>query len=160
MPSSIEYDRKAAAKYASRWAYGRNPKYYDFDGLGGDCTNFASQCIFAGSGVMNFTPITGWYFVNINKRSASWSSVIYLYKFLTTNKGAGPYAQTVQPQSVMTGDLIQLKRGSIFTHSLIVTEVTDNDFLIACHTMDSLNRPLSTYSYDDIRYVHILGVRR
>ena len=37
------YDRRAAVLYAHRWAYGRNPAFYDYEGLGGDCTNFASQ---------------------------------------------------------------------------------------------------------------------
>ena len=38
------YDRQAAVDYAHRWAYHRNPDFYNFDELGGDCTNFASQC--------------------------------------------------------------------------------------------------------------------
>ena len=42
----IPYDRKAAVEYADYWAYRRNPKYYAFDDIGGDCTNFVSQCIF------------------------------------------------------------------------------------------------------------------
>ena len=41
------YDRRAAVLYAHRWAYGRNPAFYDYEHLGGDCTNFASQCIYA-----------------------------------------------------------------------------------------------------------------
>ena len=28
----------------------RNPAYLDFHGLGGDCTNFVSQCLYAGAG--------------------------------------------------------------------------------------------------------------
>ena len=52
----MEYNRENAVAYAKKWAYGRNPKYYDFSDLGGDCTNFASQCIYAGSGIMNYTP--------------------------------------------------------------------------------------------------------
>ena len=127
MPNTTKYNRQAAVSYVQRWALSRNPLYYDFDGLGGDCSNFASQCIYAGSAIMNFTPITGWYYISLNKRSAAWSSVIYLHKFLTTNKGVGPYAQTVNRKSIMIGDLIQLKQKSIFTHSLIVTEVTNND---------------------------------
>ena len=43
------YDRRAAVLYAHRWAYGRNPAFYDYEHLGGDCTNFASQCIYAGA---------------------------------------------------------------------------------------------------------------
>ena len=52
------YDREAAVEYANKWAYGRNPRFYDFSQLGGDCTNFASQCIYAGSGIMNYTPVS------------------------------------------------------------------------------------------------------
>ena len=37
------YNRELAVAYAHRWAYGRNPEFFDFQGIGGDCTNFASQ---------------------------------------------------------------------------------------------------------------------
>ena len=56
MRFAANYDRNAVVLYAHQWAYGRNPAFYDYEHLGGDCTNFASQCVFAGSGVMNFTP--------------------------------------------------------------------------------------------------------
>ncbi len=41
----IPYNREAAVAYAKRWEMSRNTKYYDFNNIGGDCTNFASQCI-------------------------------------------------------------------------------------------------------------------
>lgn len=41
------YDRFSAISYAKRWALARNPKYYNFDSIGGDCTSFVSQCLFA-----------------------------------------------------------------------------------------------------------------
>ena len=47
------YDRLEAVSYAHRWAYGRNPAFYDYEEIGGDCTNYASQCIYVGTGVMN-----------------------------------------------------------------------------------------------------------
>ena len=56
------YDGARAAAYAQKWAFGRNPDYYNFDNIGGDCTNFASQCIFAGCGVMNYSPLFGWFY--------------------------------------------------------------------------------------------------
>ena len=31
--------------YAQKWALSRNPAYYNFDDIGGDCTNFVSQCL-------------------------------------------------------------------------------------------------------------------
>ena len=49
------YDRAAALRYAEQWALRRNPDFFDFEELGGDCTNFASQCLYAGSRVMNFS---------------------------------------------------------------------------------------------------------
>ena len=37
------YDRRRAVEYALRWALSRNPEYYNFDNIGGDCTNFRSE---------------------------------------------------------------------------------------------------------------------
>lgn len=51
----------------------------------------ASQCIFAGSNVMNYSKSNGWYYINGNNKSPSWSGVEFLHKFLITNKLAGPY---------------------------------------------------------------------
>ena len=48
MLERIPYDRRAAVAYAHQWAYGRNPDFYDYEEIGGDCTNFASQCLYAG----------------------------------------------------------------------------------------------------------------
>ena len=41
--SEMEYNRNAAIAYAKKWAYKRNPNYYNFDLNGGDCTKFVSQ---------------------------------------------------------------------------------------------------------------------
>ena len=80
-----EYNRKEAVEYAKIWAYKRNPKYYNFDTVGGDCTSFVSQCIYAGAKVMNYSTY-GWFYRNGYNKSASWSGVEYLYKFLVNNK--------------------------------------------------------------------------
>ena len=48
-----QYNRIKAIEYAQKWAYKRNTKYYNFDNIGGDCTSFISQCIYAGSNTMN-----------------------------------------------------------------------------------------------------------
>jgi len=42
------YNRRAAYNYAKRWAFDRNPRFYDFEHIGGDCTNFTSQVLLAG----------------------------------------------------------------------------------------------------------------
>ena len=75
----LEYNRQAAYDYAKKWALGRNPAFYDFSAIGGDCTNFASQCIYAGAGVMNYTPTFGWFYRSANDRTPSWTGVEFLY---------------------------------------------------------------------------------
>ncbi len=155
----IPYDRVAAVAYARRWAMHRNPSYYDFEKIGGDCTNFASQSIYAGAKVMNYTSTFGWYYRSSHDRSPSWSGVGYLYNFLINNRSVGPYAHEVSANEVMPGDIVQLgTRDGHFYHSPVITAVTP-EILIAAHTFDALDRPLSTYVYDRVRFLHIDGVR-
>ena len=45
---SFSYNAQNAVNYAKRWALDRNPDYYDYSGMGGDCANFVSQCLIAG----------------------------------------------------------------------------------------------------------------
>ena len=70
-----EYERRRALEYARRWAYGRNPLFYNFTGIGGDCTNFISQCLLAGCCVMNCTPTFGWYYRSSSDRAPAWTGV-------------------------------------------------------------------------------------
>lgn len=156
---TIAYNRAAALDYARKWAFSRNPEYYNFDNLGGDCTNFASQCIYAGAGQMNYTPDVGWYYISLTNRAAAWTGVTFLYNFLTKNEGLGPFATETDASDIRIGDIIQLGRedGS-FYHSLIVTSIFP-EILVAAHTNDAFNRPLSSYTYYTARYLHIEGVK-
>ncbi len=155
----IDYNRQDALDYAREWAFSRNPDFYNFDNLGGDCTNFVSQCIFAGAKQMNYTRDTGWYYISIQDRAAAWTGVTFLYNFLVSNTGLGPYATEVTADEITTGDVIQLGRddGS-FYHSLFVTATTP-EILVAAHTNDAFNRPLDSYVYDKARFLHIEKVR-
>lgn len=158
------YNRTAVVMYAHRWAYGRNPRFYDYENLGGDCTNFASQCIYAGSGVMNFTPTFGWYYIDANQKAPAWTGVPYLYNFLTRQgPSIGPVGEPCALEDLRPGDLIQLSfKGEEFQHSPIVVSVgsvpAPDNILIAAHSYDADNRPLSTYEYQKIRFLHIAGV--
>lgn len=159
----MEYNREAAVAYARQWAYRRNPRFYDFSYIGGDCTNFASQCIYAGSGIMNFTPTYGWYYISTNNRTPSWTGVDELYRFLTTNRGAGPRAIVTDLSGIQNGDIIQLKFSDKvrFDHSPVVVDAgnrTPSSIMVAAHSNDSDCRPLSSYRYIDLRPIHITNV--
>ena len=161
-----DYDRLAAVMYAHRWAYSRNPLFYNYENIGGDCTNFASQCIFAGSRVMNFTPTFGWYYINANEKAPAWTGVEYLYRFLTrSNRSIGPVGRECSIEEVLPGDIVQLRfSGESFQHSPVVVRAdnprTPADILVAAHSQDADNRPLSTYEFVEVRYIHIEGVNR
>ena len=161
------YDRTRAVEYARRWARSRNPLFINFTGYGGDCTSFVSQCIYAGSCQMNFTPDFGWYYINENDRAPAWSSVEYLYDFFTgtpdfmrMNGGIGPYGMEVDSTGAIEGDVVQLAdETGDFYHTLIISGFSEGETLVCAHTNDALDKPLSTYNFSSLRYIHIEGVR-
>ena len=155
------YRRERAVEYARRWAFLRNPLFYDFSALGGDCTNFVSQCLYAGACVMNLTPILGWYYISPDDRTASFSGVSFFYNFLVNNEGVGPFARETDAEGIAPGDVIGLGRadGTYYHTLLAVGRGEDGDILVAAHTNDALDRPLSSYTFEAVRYLHIEGVR-
>ncbi len=160
----MEYNRHKAVEYAHRWAYMRNPLYMDFSGMGGDCTNFVSQCVYAGAPVMNGTPTYGWYYYGPENRAPAWSGVKYFHRFLISNQGPGPYAQEVDIREIQPGDVIQLATVERdFHHMVLVVSVGEepafHTIRIAAHTDDADNRLLSSYPIRMIRFLHIVGVR-
>ena len=163
MPRIIPYDRRAAVRYAHRWAFDRNPRYYDYENIGGDCTNFASQCLYAGTGVMNFTPDFGWYYVDANNKSPSWTGVEYFYNFMVRRQATpGPFGVQANMSMLLPGDFVQLKLTSDrFSHTPIIVAInglpTPDNILIAAHSFDSDYRPLSTYDFQELRFIHIVA---
>ena len=154
------YDRERAVAYAKKWAFSQNPLFANFRGIGGNCTNFVSQAVYAGSCRMNYKPIYGWYYISLNERSASWAGVDYFYNFITGNTGEGPFGEEVGFDRLEIGDVIQLGREAEgYYHTVLVVGFEDEDPLIAAQTNDAYERPLSTYEYDYARYIKILGVR-
>lgn len=160
MPVEYKLNIAAEIEYAKKWAYLRNPAYYNFDNVGGDCTNFISQCLYAGGAVMNYTRDTGWYYISADNRAAAWTSVEYLHKFLVTNKGVGPFGEGILLREVQKGDIIQLGSEGSFYHSLLVIDVREGIPYVAAHMNNAYNVPLSAYSYERTRCIHIIGSRK
>ena len=154
-----KYDRQKVYEYAKKWAFSRNPKYYNFDPVGGDCTNFASQCIFAGCNEMNYNKLYGWYYINGNNKSPSWTGVEFLYNFLIRNNSVGPEGEETAINRLEIGDIIQLSfDGNTFSHTLVVVKNGTNigNTFIACHTYDAFGKKVSEYGFSKYRCIHIL----
>jgi len=163
----LPYNRRAAVEYAHKWAFGRNPAFYDFSEIGGDCTNFASQCLYAGGGVMNFTPDYGWYYIDPNNRAPAWTGVPFFWDFMTRRMmTVGPWGVSSSLKYIRPGDFVQIRfkeSGDVFAHTPVVVSVgspaTLANVLVAAHSNDADNRPLNTYeNVDELRFLHILGV--
>ena len=151
------YNRNSAINYARKWALGRNPQYYNFDPVGGDCTSFVSQCLFAGSQKMNYNLEKGWFYNNGYDKSPSWSGVEFLYKFLTQNKSYGPRGKEVSQNEIQAGDIAQLSFwGNKFEHSLFILD--PSIVSVAAHTYDVLDKKISEYNFSKIRFIHIIDV--
>ncbi|WP_053956191.1 amidase domain-containing protein [Inediibacterium massiliense] len=166
MKQIYEYNRESAVEYAVYWALQRNPKYADFDKMGGDCTNFASQVLYAGGCPMYYN-YYGWYYRNLKDRAPAWTSVKYFHKFITNNKGIGPIGEEVGLKDIELGDIVQInfQEDDGFDHTPVVVKIlpgekTVDKILIAAHTIDRLYYPLSHYNFNKLRFLHIKGYIR
>ena len=90
----------------------------------------------------------------------------FFYRFLTDNfdgvgSGAGPFAVEVGIDSLEIGDFVQFDRATgDFYHTPIVVGFLNGLPLLAAHSNDAFNRPLTSYSFERIRCLHILGARK
>ena len=78
---------------------------------------------------------------------------------------AGPFAGEVPPERIRPGDIVQLSfDGAGWQHSPVVVAANRPrsyaDILVAAHSFDADDRPLSTYEFVRARFLHIGGVYR
>lgn len=79
----------------------------------------------------------------------------------------GPVAEEASISQIELGDVVQMSfDGTDWNHSPIVVGflrrpvLRPADVLVAAHSYDAFNRPLSTYDYKGIRFLHFVGVRK
>ena len=154
-----EYNREKAVEYARKYAVEYNRQYFHFDGIGGDCTNFISQCLLAGGGKMNYDKYYGWFYINQNHRSPSWTSVKYLERFLLSGSNPGFVAKIVPINELEIGDIVQLRQNpDEFNHTVIITKITSSEIFVCSHSYDVLDKPLSVYNYFELKGIHIIEI--
>lgn len=129
-----KYNPDNAIQYARKYALNYNTEFINFNDMGGDCTNFVSQCLFYGG-----LPLTRLW----KPYLYSWITVNGLYNYLINNH----YAKEVPIDTkYKPGSIIQFFSNTkgYFSHSGIITEALDNnDYLYCCHSYDKLDYPLS-----------------
>ena len=129
------YNRENAVAYAKKYAFSQNSQFGNFAGIGGNCTNFVSQAIYAGGCEMNYTPTFGWYFISLEDRSPSWTGVEFFYNFMIENVGVGPFGRVASSTELEIGDVIQLGREEEgYYHTLLLVGFDGEDLLVAAQT--------------------------
>ncbi|WP_276356670.1 amidase domain-containing protein [Cohnella caldifontis] len=143
----IPYRRAEAVAYAERWWNEMNPAYEGFEV---NCTNYVSQCLFAGQAPMNYTGKreSGWWYKGrLNGRewwSFSWAVADGLQRFLSLPRGYGLRAEAVDsPDWLQLGDVICYDWDGYgrFGHNTIVTAFApDGTPLVNANTVSSRHR--------------------
>ncbi|MFD1707267.1 amidase domain-containing protein [Siminovitchia sediminis] len=141
------YDRLKAVQYAERWWNDYNPAYEKFDV---DCTNYVSQCLFAGGAPMRGYPdrTKGWWYRNRNW-SYSWSVANALKVYLEHSTAGLRAAEVQDPRELQPGDIIcyDFQGDGRYDHNTIVTgEDADGMPLVNAHTYNSRMR---YWAYED-----------
>lgn len=167
--SGIPYRRELAAAYADRWWNSANPQFLLFDV---DCTNYVSQCLFAGEAPMNYTGrrALGWWYRgrsgNAEQWSYSWSVANSLRILLAGKQQSGLRAEEVSSAAqLQLGDVIcySWAGDGRFGHSTVVTAFdAKGQPLVNAHTVSSRHRYwdyTDSYAWTErtmYRFFHIL----
>ncbi len=162
------YNASAAVNYAIKYAMIPNVKQFkDYTNLGGDCTNFISQCLYAGGLPKDYVDPYTWYWDSDTHR-ANWTGVNDLYTYLVNNNSSsshnfGVYAYSSNHGTVSLGHVVQLSDSKgVWYHSMIIVQEierssndTVQDYLVAQHSDNGIY-PLSS-KMGKKRYIHIDG---
>ncbi|MFB9325744.1 amidase domain-containing protein [Paenibacillus aurantiacus] len=143
----IRYRRDLAAEYADRWWNEANPAYENFEV---NCTNYVSQCLFAGQAPMNYTGKrdSGWWYKGRaggrESWSYSWAVSNALHTYLGASRRVGTRAIAVESASELAlGDVIMYdwSGDGRFQHSTIVTAFDASGMpLVNANTVPSRHR--------------------
>ncbi|MFD1776379.1 amidase domain-containing protein [Paenibacillus rhizophilus] len=164
----VRYRREDAAAYADRWWNENNP---EFETFAVDCTNYVSQCLFAGGAPINYTGKreTGWWYKGYvggqEGWSYSWAVSDSLRRYLDGERSWGLRAQIMErPEQLMLGDVIQYDwdGDGRYQHSTVITAFDAGGMpLVNAHTVPSRHRYWDyrdSYAWTDrtaYRFFHI-----
>ncbi|MCM1115130.1 MAG: amidase domain-containing protein [Clostridium sp.] len=118
------YNRDKAESYALTYALSPNSKYMNIESNGGNCTNFTSQCIYAGGIKHDKTGNYQWYYDSSTSRAPAWSDADLFRKYYKNNVGSssvkGLKASKCTFASTRKGDLVQKVVNGKAVHTMII----------------------------------------
>jgi len=125
------YDGNAAQSYAYKYVLSPNSSYVNFESMGGNCTNFTSQCLKAGGISFDKIGTYQWYYYSSTDRAPAWTSANYFRTYYKNNIGSssikGLKAATSDFASMRLGDLVQLVSSGTASHSMFISSpIYDN----------------------------------
>lgn len=145
--SGINLD--AANAYAIKYATSPNAGKYGYEiswGQGADCTNFASQILYAGGiGMVSTGNVnTGWWWNSISSRSISWVRADTFAKYM--GKGYSSRSWSTFKGNVRAGDFIgyDAANDGAIDHIGYVVDKIGGKLKIAQHSSDYLKWDTST----------------
>ena len=165
------YDREKAVAYADQYHHERNPLWYNFTDEGGNCQNYASQCMLEGGIEMDYYGDEQWkcyvedpdYEPEINEeetahgRTRSWVNVGYFYNYAKWNEDRGLVADAnVNLNYAQPGDIILVGNEGP-AHTVIVSKVVNGHILVDSNSIDMKDYPIEAYTYTGIMLIKILG---
>ena len=154
------YNRTKAIEYAKKYAFEYNKNFYDFSLIGGDCTNFVSQCLNAGGILMDFS-FDGWFYTDAQNRSPAWTSVEDFWKYGLKNKNLK--LKKVNIEQVEVGDIVQFFdiNQNRYYHCVIITKIikpiSKQNIFVASHDNNAFNKSLALYNVSNFRFGKIMN---
>lgn len=162
---STPYRRQDAVLYADRWWDDFNPQFAAFEV---DCTNYISQCLFAGGAPINYTGKrdSGWWYKGYvggkEAWSYSWAVSNALERYLSS--GSSVAEPVNRAEQLELGDVIvyDWDGNGAFQHSTIVTAYdADGMPLVNAHTVPSKHRYWDyrdSYAWSDNTVYHFFRI--
>ncbi|WP_438349171.1 amidase domain-containing protein [Paenibacillus sp. FA6] len=165
-----KYMREEAVAYADRWWDSENPEFITFNV---NCTNYISQCLFAGGAPIHYTGnrASGWWYKGYASGKEWWSyswAVANSLEYLLSTSASGLRAEVVdRAEQLMLGDVIiyDWDGDGTYQHSTIVTAFDAGGMpLVNAHTVSSQHRYWdykNSYAWQEntkYRFLHIPDV--
>jgi len=163
--SGLSSRRIAAVNYANQYCgaaseeqygYKYNKKYRDYNPMGGDCANFASQILYEGG---KFKKTSGWNYDG-SGATGPWLNADKFKRYMVNSGRAsviayGSYDQVYKASfKLLPGDFVAYEKKGDINHISVVSGADSKGYsLVTCHNSDRNNVPWDLgWSNKDIKF--------